>query len=249
MASKSAQLTALVADPSSHMAALVAVMLRSIGIRSVEATVDLPRTAAELARQAYGLILIDEQLGGRAGFEMIRKLRQIGTHPNRETPIIMMAAAPDAKMIAAARDAGVSEFLRKPFSAEHIKLRLDVTEQGPAAVRRGRDLRRPRSAPPHRPGCRRPSHRRQVVHHHLSRGRRFHPCHGVDLAPADACDLPAFAHCLEWRPDFGAPLRRIAAARTERAAGGRIDWRRNLTRSAHRCCVVAPAWGRRSAPP
>lgn len=131
MASKSAQLTALVADPSSHMAALVAVMLRSIGIRSVEATVDLPRTAAELARQAYGLILIDEQLGGRAGFEMIRKLRQIGTHPNRETPIIMMAAAPDAKMIAAARDAGVSEFLRKPFSAEHIKLRLDSLSKAP----------------------------------------------------------------------------------------------------------------------
>jgi two-component system, chemotaxis family, chemotaxis protein CheY len=124
---------ALVADPSSHMAALAAVMLRSLGIRNVEATVDLKRTAAELLRHPYGLILIDEQLGGEAGYAMIRKIRQTGNHPNRETPIIMMASAPDARMIAAARDAGVTEFLRKPFSAEHIGLRLNAIKKAPRA--------------------------------------------------------------------------------------------------------------------
>jgi DNA-binding response OmpR family regulator len=115
------------------MAALVAVMLRSIGIRSIDATVDLPHTTALLDRQAYGLILLDEQMGGPEGFAMIRALRQLGTHPNRETPIIMMASAPDTRMIAAARDAGVTEFLRKPFSAEHIKLRLEALKKAPRA--------------------------------------------------------------------------------------------------------------------
>jgi two-component system, chemotaxis family, chemotaxis protein CheY len=133
MSDKAKKLSALVADPSSHMAALVAVMLRSLGIRNVDATVDLPRTAAELARHPYGLILVDEQLGGEAGFAMIRKMRQTDKHPNRETPIIMMASAPDARMIAAARDAGVTEFLRKPFSAEHIGLRLDAIHKAPRA--------------------------------------------------------------------------------------------------------------------
>ena len=71
--------SALVADPSSHMAALVAVMLRSLGIRNVDATVDLPHTATELERHPYGLILVDEQLGGPAGFAMIRKMRHRGT--------------------------------------------------------------------------------------------------------------------------------------------------------------------------
>ena len=126
-----AHLKALVADPSSHMAALVAVMLRSLGIRAVDATLDLPHTALHLVRNAYSLVLIDEQLGRRDSFEMIRALRQLETHPNRETPIFMMAAAPDAPMIAAARDAGVTEFLRKPFSAEHIQLRLDGLENAP----------------------------------------------------------------------------------------------------------------------
>jgi two-component system chemotaxis response regulator CheY len=131
MAKKSPQLPALVADPSSHMAALVAVMLKSLKVRAVDATIDLPHTATELARQSYGLILIDEHLGGTDGFDMIRAIRRSTTNPNRETPIIMMAAAPDARMIAAARDAGVSEFLRKPFSAEHIKLRLDGLSKAP----------------------------------------------------------------------------------------------------------------------
>jgi CheY-like chemotaxis protein len=108
MPKRYAHLTALVADPSSHMAALVAVMLRSLKVKTIDATVDLPHTAAELGRQQYGLILLDEQLGGKEGFEMIRALRKLGNHPNRETPIIMMASAPDAKMIAAARDAGVT---------------------------------------------------------------------------------------------------------------------------------------------
>ena len=133
MPDKPKKISALVADPSSHMAALVAVMLKSLGIRNVDATIDLPHTAAELARHPYGLILIDEQLGGSAGFAMIRKLRQMGDHPNRETPIIMMASAPDARMIAAARDAGVTEFLRKPFSAEHIGLRLEAIRKAPRA--------------------------------------------------------------------------------------------------------------------
>jgi two-component system, chemotaxis family, chemotaxis protein CheY len=131
MAEKTKKIAALVADPSSHMAALAAVMLRSIDIKNVEATVDLPGTAAELARHPYGLILIDEQLGGDVGFAMIRKMRQTEGHPNRQTPIIMMAAAPDARMIAAARDAGVTEFLRKPFSAEHIGLRLAAIRKAP----------------------------------------------------------------------------------------------------------------------
>ena len=131
MTGKPAKLTALVADPSSNMAALVAVMLKSLGFGSVDATVDLPHTATELGRRKYGLILLDDQLGGSDGFDMIRAIRHAADSPNRQTPIIMMASAPDAKMIAAARDAGVSEFLRKPFSAEHIKLRLEGLNKAP----------------------------------------------------------------------------------------------------------------------
>ena len=131
MPQKSRKIAALVADPSANMAALVGVMLHSLGIRQVDAALDLAQAAAELGRRTYGLILIDDQLGGKASLDMVRKLRQTADHPNRETPIIMMASAPDARTIAAARDAGVTEFLRKPFSAEHIGRRLEAIRTAP----------------------------------------------------------------------------------------------------------------------
>ncbi|MCY1556951.1 hypothetical protein D9M68_937530 [compost metagenome] len=46
-------------------------------------------------------------------------------------PVIMMSAAPDAKRIAEARDAGVTEFLRKPFAASHLQTRLTSIEANP----------------------------------------------------------------------------------------------------------------------
>lgn len=131
MQPKTQKIAALVADPSSHMTTLVAVMLRSIGIRQVDAAVDLANTAAALSRRSYGLVLIDDQLGGDAVADLVRTIRHDAAHPNRETPIIMMAAAPGAHTIARARDAGVTEFLRKPFSAEHIALRLGALRQAP----------------------------------------------------------------------------------------------------------------------
>jgi|GEM_PF-440337 len=125
------EIRAIVADPSTHMAGLVTVMLHSLKIRAVEQVADLPRLEALLARRPYDLLLIDEQLGGEAGFAMIRTLRHTAGHPNRLLAIIMMAATPDARMIAAARDAGVNEFLRKPFSAQHIGLRLEHIRKAP----------------------------------------------------------------------------------------------------------------------
>jgi DNA-binding response OmpR family regulator len=131
MSDTAPEIRAIVADPSTHMAGLVTVMLHSLKIRAVEQVLDLPRLEALLARRPYDLLLIDEQLGGEAGFKTIRTLRHTADHPNRLLPIIMMAATPDAKMIAAARDAGVNEFLRKPFSAQHIGLRLDSIRKAP----------------------------------------------------------------------------------------------------------------------
>ena len=151
MTQPSTDFRALVADPSTHMAGLVTLMLHSIKVRAVDEAVDLQRAATFLGHRPYDLVLIDAHLGGEDNYALIRKLRQTADHPNRNVPIIMMAASPDAAMIAAARDAGVSEFLRKPFSAHHIELRIEAIRNAPrefvtAESYAGPDRRR-RSAP------------------------------------------------------------------------------------------------------
>jgi DNA-binding response OmpR family regulator len=59
----------------------------------------------------------------------------------------MISAAPDARRIAEARDAGVTEFLRKPFAAAHLQSRLVSIEANPrgfveAETYQGPDRRR-----------------------------------------------------------------------------------------------------------
>lgn len=68
---------------------------------------------------------------GLDAVQLVRGLRQSPDGLNRETPVIMMAAAPDTLRIAAARDAGVTEFLRKPFAATHLAARLDAIANQP----------------------------------------------------------------------------------------------------------------------
>lgn len=137
----------LVADSSAHMASLVAVMLRSLGRKDIREAYDASKAMTELKRRAFDVVIIDDTLDGLDGVAFTRKLRAMTDCQNRLVPIIMMSAAPDARRIAEARDAGVTEFLRKPFAANHLQSRLANIEANPrgfieAAEYRGPDRRR-----------------------------------------------------------------------------------------------------------
>lgn len=137
----------LVADHSQHMAALVGVMLRSLGRKDIREVCDASKAMAELRRRAFDVLVIDDALDGLDGVAFTKKLRASLDCQNRLIPIIMMSAAPDAKRIADARDAGVTEFLRKPFAANHLQTRLTSIETHPrgfieADAYKGPDRRR-----------------------------------------------------------------------------------------------------------
>jgi CheY-like chemotaxis protein len=126
-----ARLTALVADNSPHMAELVAVMLRGLGIRKVTTVADAGAAFAQLRTHRFDVLILADDLAGAGGADLTRRLRVSPDNPNQQVAIIMMSAEPDAAGIAAARDAGITEFLRKPFSAEHIASRLDSIRKAP----------------------------------------------------------------------------------------------------------------------
>ena len=121
----------LIADSTPHMANLVGQMLRSLGRRDIREAYDAQRAMSELRRRAFEILIIDADLAGLDGIAFTRKLRAATDCRNRLVPIIMMSSAPDAKRIAEARDAGVTEFLRKPFAASHLQSRLAGIEANP----------------------------------------------------------------------------------------------------------------------
>jgi len=121
----------LIIDPQPHMASLVTTMLRSIGQRESREINEANLAIVELGRRAYDVIIIDDGITNPHAVELVRRIRANKECENQMTPIIMMSAAPDASRIAAARDAGVTEFLRKPFAANHLKSRLDTIAAAP----------------------------------------------------------------------------------------------------------------------
>jgi DNA-binding response OmpR family regulator len=125
------KLAVLVSDPSPHMATLIASMLRAIGVRDITTTVSLFDTANDLRINRFDVIMILDRADDWDGLEIVRAVRKSKDGINRSTPIIMMSRAPDMARIRAARDAGVTEFLRKPFAATDVAKRLSAMLAGP----------------------------------------------------------------------------------------------------------------------
>jgi DNA-binding response OmpR family regulator len=125
------KLDVLVVDPSPHMTSLVAQMLRHLKARRVDEAQDSDRATALLQSHRFGAIVMNDGLLPMNGLALVRALRQAPAGLNRDTPVVMMSAEPDAEEIAAARDAGVTEFLRKPFAARHLETRLNAMLTAP----------------------------------------------------------------------------------------------------------------------
>jgi two-component system, chemotaxis family, chemotaxis protein CheY len=125
------KLDILVADSSSHMASLVAQMLWHLRVHDVAEAVTSEAALALLRARKFNAVIIDDLLNPMDGIALTRVLRSSVEIPNRDIPIIMMSATPDATRIVEARDAGITEFLRKPFAAQHVATRLHAILSAP----------------------------------------------------------------------------------------------------------------------
>jgi CheY-like chemotaxis protein len=120
-----AKLDVLVCDPNQHMGTLIGQMLRHLKVHAVEEVQSTNAALSSLTNRKFGLILLDDLIGPTDSVELVRALRAKEAGLNRTTPVVMMSSAPEAARILAARDAGVTEFLRKPFAAVHVESRLN----------------------------------------------------------------------------------------------------------------------------
>lgn len=65
----------------------------------------------KLKTNKYSLIILDEMLAYRSGIDLCREVRETDTN----TPIVMYSADASSKTIEAAFEAGVTEFVAKPY--------------------------------------------------------------------------------------------------------------------------------------
>ncbi|NQV84010.1 MAG: response regulator [Rhodospirillales bacterium] len=96
------------------------------------------------------LLIVDWEMEPMGGIELVGKIRNDDTSPDRFMPIIMITAHSERPRIIAARDAGVNEFVMKPVSARTLFSRLNAVIEHPRRFVRtseyfGPDRRRKRT--------------------------------------------------------------------------------------------------------
>jgi two-component system, chemotaxis family, chemotaxis protein CheY len=129
-------LKALIVEDNAQMRALLRALLNSAGIKDI-ADASNGRAAIDLLRERKSdLVLTDLAMKPMDGLEFTRHVRNHEHSPNPFVPIIMITGHTEKHRVQAARDAGVTEFLAKPITAQNLFTRIaEIVERPRAFVR------------------------------------------------------------------------------------------------------------------
>jgi two-component system, chemotaxis family, chemotaxis protein CheY len=129
-------LKALVVEDNVHMRTLLRSLLVALGMRSVFEAANGEEAFVILRDKAPDLVLTDLTMKPTDGIAFTREVRQSKSSPNPYVPIIMVTGHTERHRVEAARDAGVTEFLAKPVTAQNLFLRIaEIVERPRPYVR------------------------------------------------------------------------------------------------------------------
>ena len=104
----------LVADDSSTMRKIILRALRSAGVSTAVEAADGEEAVALFSAGAFSLVLTDWNMPGKTGLEVTEAIRA----QDAKVPIIMITTEAEKGRVLQAIQAGVTDYLVKPFTAE-----------------------------------------------------------------------------------------------------------------------------------
>src|SRR5262245_51577652 len=115
--------TILIADDDPTVVRLLTLTLEPQGFRLLTASDG--ETALRLARaERPALVLLDWQMPGADGIAVTRALRADADATLRDVPVVLITGLAGDENTAAGFEAGVSDYLTKPFQPSHVRTRV-----------------------------------------------------------------------------------------------------------------------------
>ena len=112
----------LVVDDYREMVVIVRRMLLEFGFMTIDEANDGSSALTKLRTTQYGLVISDLFMVPTDGLELLRTIRD---DPElKAVPFIMLTASSDKEQIIAARSAGVTDYIVKPFTAATLRKKL-----------------------------------------------------------------------------------------------------------------------------
>ena len=116
-------LKVLVVDDFSTMRRIVKNLLKQIGYKNIDEAEDGVQALSKLQDGGYGLVVSDWNMPNMDGLEMLKAVRQNPAIKN--IPVLMVTAEAEKEKVITAIQAGVNNYVVKPFTGEILKEKLD----------------------------------------------------------------------------------------------------------------------------
>ncbi|MDX5365547.1 MAG: response regulator [Alphaproteobacteria bacterium] len=112
----------LIVDDYKTMLRIVRNLLQKLGFSDIDEAMDGTDALAKLKGRRYGLVISDWNMQPMTGYELLQKVR--ADDSLKSLPFVMVTAESKVENVVAARQAGVNNYIIKPFSAEVLKAKL-----------------------------------------------------------------------------------------------------------------------------
>lgn len=110
------KLSILAVDDSPHMRRLIMTVLTEFGCRKIAEADSATSALHHLKLAPADIMILDHQMPGMGGIEFATDLRRNPESPCPTMPIIMLTGHAKPEVVRAACDAGINDFLLKPFA-------------------------------------------------------------------------------------------------------------------------------------
>ena len=123
----------LVVDDYKTMVRIIRNLLKQLDLTNVEEACDGATALAKLREEGdYDLVISDWTMEPMSGFDLLKEVRADDRLKN--IPFVMVTAESKTENVIAAKEAGVSNYIVKPFNAQTLKSKIDaVFGNAPAA--------------------------------------------------------------------------------------------------------------------
>ncbi len=112
---------ALVADDSGVMRKVIVRALAAVGVTETDEAGDGQIALDKFVQNPYDLVVTDWNMPEKSGLELVTSLRELGA----EVPIIMVTTEGQKGQVVKAIQAGVTDYLVKPFENEQLVAKLE----------------------------------------------------------------------------------------------------------------------------
>ena len=119
----------LVVDDYGTMIRIIRNLLRQLGFQDVDDAPDGSIALSKMHIKRYSLVISDWNMEPMTGYEFLKKVRSDPVMSS--TPFIMVTAESKTENVVAAKQAGVNNYIVKPFNAETLKTKIEAVFRAP----------------------------------------------------------------------------------------------------------------------